>query len=255
MARLFAGTSGFAYAQWKPQFYTAKLPAAKFLAHYAQRLNAVEINYTFRHMPSVKTLENWVAATPPGFVFALKGHMRITHIMRLKNAAEATSVFLKSIDPLRASRRLGPVLFQLPPQMKCDVDLLAAFLENLPDDLRYAFEFRHTSWLVDEVYRLLERRNISLCVAESEKLEVPDVVTADFVYYRLRKPEYTADDVDAIATRARELLAQGKDLFLMFKHEDTPEGALNAEVVLRKAGISPLAKPPSDPPEPLVAPE
>jgi uncharacterized protein YecE (DUF72 family) len=234
MARLFAGTSGFAYAQWKPLFYPAKLPSNKFLGHYAQRLNSVEINYTFRRMPSAATLENWVAATPPGFVFALKGHMRITHILRLRNAAEATGVFLRSIDPLRAARRLGPVLFQLPPQMRCDIELLRAFLEVLPGDLRYAFEFRHASWLVDEVYRLLQGRNISLCVAESEKLEVPEVITADFVYYRLRKPAYTAEDVEAIAGRAQELLAQGKDLFLMFKHEETPDGALHAEEVLRK---------------------
>lgn len=234
MARLFAGTSGFAYAQWKPQFYPAKLPAKKFLEHYAQRLNSVEINYTFRRMPSAATLESWVAATPSGFVFALKGHMRITHILRLKNAAEATGVFLRAIDPLRAARRLGPVLFQLPPQLRCDLELLRAFLEILPEDLRFAFEFRHTSWLVDEVYRLLEQRHISLCVAESEKLEVPEVITADFVYYRLRKPEYTAEDIESIAARARVLLAQGKDLFLMFKHEETPDGALHAEEVLRK---------------------
>jgi uncharacterized protein YecE (DUF72 family) len=234
MARLFAGTSGFAYPQWKPQFYPAKLPAAKFLEHYAHRLNAVEINYTFRHLPAAKTLESWVTATPAEFVFALKAHMRITHIMRLKNADEALNVFLRAIDPMRSARRLGPVLFQLPPQMKADVELLAAFLEKLPDDLRYAFEFRHASWLVDDVYRLLEKRNISLCVAESEKLEIPEVITANFVYYRLRKPEYTPEDIEAVAGRAQELLGQGKDLFLMFKHEDTPDGALHAEEVLRK---------------------
>jgi len=165
----------------------------------------------------------------------VKAHMRITHILRLKNAAEFTQLFLRSIDPLRSARRLGPILFQLPPQMRCDLKLLGEFLKLLPEDLRYAFEFRHTSWLVDDVYRMLEARNISLCVAESEKLEVPEVITADFVYYRLRKPDYTPEDVDGIAQRARELLAQGKDLFLMFKHEDTPEGALNAEEVLRQA--------------------
>ena len=234
MARLFAGTSGFAYPKWKPQFYPAKLPANRFLEHYAQRLNSVEINYTFRRMPAAATLENWVAATPPGFVFALKGHMRITHIMRLKNAAEATGIFLRAIDPLRAARRLGPVLFQLPPQMRCDLEVLRIFLDILPDDLRFALEFRHASWLVDDVYRLLEGRNISLCVAESEKLEVPEVITADFVYYRLRKPDYSAEDVEAIAKRARGLLEQGKDLFLMFKHEETPDGALHAEEVLKK---------------------
>jgi uncharacterized protein YecE (DUF72 family) len=102
--------------------------------------------------------------------------------------------------------------------------------------MRYAFEFRHASWLVDEVYDELRRSNVSLCVAESEKLEVPEVITADFVYYRLRKPEYTEEDVDALAARARELLATGRDLYLMFKHEETPAGALNAELLLKKAG-------------------
>jgi len=234
MARIFAGTSGFAYAQWKPGFYPADVPAKKFLYHYAQRLNCVEINYTFRHMPSASTLANWVEQTQPGFVFAMKAHMRITHVMRLKNAGEATEVYLRSIDPLRSARRLGPVLFQLPPHLKCDVKLLGDFLELLPPDLRYAFEFRHASWLNDEVYGLLERRNISLCLAESEKFEVPEVLTSDFVYYRLRKPEYTDADLESIEGRARELLAQGKDLYLLFKHEETPDGALKAETVLRR---------------------
>ena len=235
MATLYAGTSGFAYPAWKPGFYPARLPAGQFLKHYAGRLNCVEINYTFRRLPSASTLQNWVEATPPGFVFAVKANMRITHILRLKNAAEATELFLKMIDPLRTSRRLGPVLFQLPPQMKCDVSLLRGYLELLPNDLRYAFEFRHNSWLADAVSEALRERNISLCVAESEKLEVPEVITADFVYYRLRKPEYTEADVAAFAARSRELLAAGRDLYLMFKHEESPEGALNAELLLQKA--------------------
>ena len=234
MATLYAGTSGFAYPAWKPGFYPAKAPAKQFLKLYAERLNCVEINYTFRRLPSASTLENWVAQTAPGFVFAVKANMRITHILRLNNAAEATALFLKMIDPLRSARRLGPILFQLPPALKCDVPLLRNYLELLPGDLRYAFEFRHASWLVDEVYDTLRRRNVSLCVAESEKLEVPQVITADFVYYRLRKPEYTPDDVAAIVTRSKELLATGRDLYLMFKHEETPDGALNAETVLRQ---------------------
>jgi uncharacterized protein YecE (DUF72 family) len=233
MATLYAGTSGFAYPNWKPQFYPAKLPAKDFLRHYAQRLNCVEINYTFRRLPAAATLANWVEATPAGFVFAVKANMRITHILRLKNAGEATELFFKLIDPLRTSRRLGPVLFQLPPAMKCDLETLRAYLDLLPDGMRYAFEFRHASWLVDPVYDELRRRNISLCVAESERLEVPEVITADFVYYRLRKPDYTDADIDAFSARARELLATGRDLYLMFKHEETPEGALNAEKVLQ----------------------
>src|SRR5947209_7746038 len=217
MATLYAGTSGFAYAAWKPAFYPAKLPAKQFLRHYAGRLNCVEINYTFRRLPSRSTLEAWVEATPPGFVFAVKANMRITHILRLKNAGEATELFFKMIDPLRTSRRLGPVLFQLPPAMKCDVALLHDYLELLPPDLRYAFEFRHESWLAEPVYEELRRRNVSLCVAESERLEVPEVITADFVYYRLRKPDYTAADVENFAVRSKELLAAGRDLYLMFK--------------------------------------
>src|SRR3954453_10599896 len=206
MATLYAGTSGFAYPAWKPGFYPAKTAANQFLNHYATRLNCVEINYTFRRLPSASTLENWVAQTPPGFVFAVKANMRITHILRLKNAEEATELFLRMIDPLRTSRRLGPILFQLPPAMKCDAGLLAAYLDLLPKDLRYAFEFRHSSWLAEPVYDVLRARNVSLCVAESERLEVPEVITADFVYYRLRKPDYTADDVHAFADRSRQLL-------------------------------------------------
>src|SRR5215469_2208319 len=187
MANLYAGTSGFAYAAWKPGFYPAKLASKAFLNHYASRLNCVEINYTFRRLPSASTLEAWVAATPPGFVFAVKANMRITHIQRLKNAEESTALFFRMIDPLRTSRRLGPVLFQLPPAMKCDAGLLKDYLALLPEGMRYAFEFRHASWLVEEVYDALRARNVSLCVAESERLEVPEVITADFVYYRLRK--------------------------------------------------------------------
>jgi uncharacterized protein YecE (DUF72 family) len=234
MATLYAGTSGFAYAAWKPAFYPAKLPSKQFLQHYSGRLNAVEINYTFRRLPSASTLENWVSQTAPGFVFAVKANQRITHILRLKNAEEATDLFFKMIDPLRTARRLGPVLFQLPPQLKCDAALLRTYLDLLPKGMRYAFEFRHPSWLVEEVYAELRRRNVSLCVAESERLEVPEVITADFVYYRLRKPDYTEADIDVFAERSRELLATGRDLYLMFKHEETPDGALHAEQLLRK---------------------
>ncbi len=238
MAQIFAGTSGFAYPQWKPQFYPADVPAKKFLSYYAQRLNCVEINYTFRRMPAAATLASWVEATPPGFVFALKAHQRITHILRLKNADGATDLFLRAIDPLRSARRLGPLLFQLPPQMRADRALLADFLALLPADLRYAFEFRHTSWLEPGIYDLLAQHGAALCVAESEKLEVPEVITADFIYFRLRKPEYTAADIEGIAVHAGELRAQGRDLYLMFKQEETPDGALHAETILRKLGAA-----------------
>jgi uncharacterized protein YecE (DUF72 family) len=233
MGTLYAGTSGFAYPAWKPAFYPAKTPSNQFLKHYAGRLNSVEINYTFRRLPAAATLQNWVEQTPAGFVFAVKANQRITHILRLKNAEEATETFFKAIDPLRTARRLGPVLFQLGPTLKCDTGLLKDYLELLPEG-RYAFEFRHASWLTEEVYELLRARNVSLCVAESERLEVPEVITADFVYYRLRKPEYTEADIDAFAERSKELLGSGRDLYLMFKHEETPDGAMHAERLLAK---------------------
>jgi len=229
MAQLYTGTSGFAYPNWKPRFYPADLPEKKFLEHYASRLRSVEINYTFRRLPNATTLENWVKATPAGFRFACKANQRITHIQRLKDVSSAVELFLRSIDPLRSARRLGPILFQLPPNLKFDMALLGDFLKLLPADLRFTIEFRHPSWLVDSVYDALKKQNISLCVVESEKLEIPEVITADFVYYRLRKSEYSEEERKAIAERAGELLAQAKDLYLYFKHEETPEGALYAE--------------------------
>ena len=229
MAQFYTGTSGFAYPNWKPRFYPADVPEKKFLEHYASRLRSVEINYTFRRLPSLTTLENWVKATPAEFRFACKANQRITHILRLKDVSSAVELFLRSIDPLRSARRLGPILFQLPPNLKCEMALLNDFLALLPADMRFSIEFRHTSWLNEPVYDALRTRNISLCVAESERLEVPEVITADFVYYRLRKSEYSEDERKLIAERARELLSQEKDLYLFFKHEETPEGALYAE--------------------------
>jgi uncharacterized protein YecE (DUF72 family) len=232
MAHLFSGTSGFAYTTWKPDFYPPKVVSKDFLKHYATRLNAVEINYTFRQLPSATTLEKWVEATPPGFVFACKAHQRITHILRLKES-EFIAAFFRAIDPLRTARRLGPVLFQLPPNFKCDVALLASFVEKLPVEIQCAFEFRNASWLTDEVYRVLETRGIALCLAESEKFEVPQVITAGFVYVRLRKEDYTSEERAEISARIRRLLGDGRDVYLFFKHEETPAGALYAEELIK----------------------
>ncbi len=215
-------------------FYPQKLAAAKFLEHYASRLNAVEVNYTFRRLPSAATLEKWVSTTPDGFVFAVKANMRITHILKLKNAEQATELFLKMIDPLRTSRRLGPILFQLAPTFKRDDELLEKYLALLPSDLRYAFEFRHASWLADPVYEILGRSNVSLCLAESEKLEIPKVITADFVYSRLRKADYSKEMMAQIEGQTREQLAAGRDVFAFFKHEEDPHGALYAEDLLAR---------------------
>jgi len=233
MAGLFAGTSGFAYPNWKPAFYPEELPARQFLQYYAGRLNSVEINYTFRRLPAAATLESWVGATPPGFLFALKAHMRITHVLRLKEAAGFLEVFLKATDPLRSVKRLGPILFQLPPDMRLNTELLAAFLKELPGDLRCVFEFRHASWLTDEVYEMLKERNACLCLAESDKFETPEVLTAGFYYARLRRGQYPSEERAEIGRKAEALVAGGRDVFIYFKHEETADGAMYAEELLR----------------------
>ena len=233
MATLYAGTSGYAYPAWKPGFYPDDVPATRFLQHYASRLNCVEINYTFRHMPSEKTLTSWVAATPPGFMFVLKAHQAITHRNRLKEGArEPLEYFLGTLAPLRDAGRLGPVLLQLPPNFKLDRDRLEGFLGLVPRDVRFAFEFREPSWFHEDVYALLREHNASLCVAESEDLAAPDVVTADFAYYRLRKPPYDEPALARLRRRAEELTGGGRDVYVLFKHEDDAGGALEAERLL-----------------------
>jgi uncharacterized protein YecE (DUF72 family) len=153
--------------------------------------------------------------------------------MKLKDAESFTEVFLKALDPLRAARRLGPVLYQFAPTFKCDLERLDAYLPLLPNDIRFAFEFRHPSWLVDAVYDRLGRRNIALCLAESERLEVPKVMTADFGYFRLRKADYPESARQEIAGQVRALLEGGRDAYVYFKHEEDPHGALWAEELIR----------------------
>jgi uncharacterized protein YecE (DUF72 family) len=233
MARLFAGTSGFSYPAWKPDFYPKEVPSKKFLEYYGTRLNSVEANYTFRRLAGAGVFEGWLNATPPGFAFACKAHMTLTHVMKMKEAESFTEVFLKSLEPLRVARRLGPVLYQLPPTLKCDTARLDDYLPLLPSDIRFAFEFRHASWLTDAVYERLAAKNIALCLAESDKLEIPEILTADFCYFRLRKGDYSDAGRAEIAVRIGELLAGGRDAYVYFKHEDDPRGALWAEDLLK----------------------
>jgi len=234
MGKLYTGTSGWAYPQWKPDFYPAKLAAAKFLGYYGSRLNSVELNYTFRRFPTEKLLTGWIAATPADFKFAVKAHQNITHVKRLKDAQEWTSNFLSALAPLKEAGKLGPVLFQLPPFLRCDLPRLKDFLAELPRKTRAAFEFRHESWFSSEVFDALREANAALCQAESEKLRTPDVQTADFTYFRLRKQSYSPKERAELAKDALELAQKG-DVFTYFKHEDTPEGALYAEELLNAA--------------------
>ncbi len=227
-APLYVGTSGFAYPSWKPGFYPPELSSAKFLKYYASQLNAVEVNYTYRRIASAATFEKWIGDTPDGFLFLPKAHMKITHSLKLQDAEEFTQVFLQSLEPLRAAGRLGPVLFQLAPSFKVDVERLARFAGSLPRAVRAVFEFRNATWFDESVYEALRNANVGLCIAENENLETPHVLTADFVYLRLRKPEYSESELESINYRVTQYRDNGYPTYAIFKHEETPAGALNA---------------------------
>ncbi|MBZ5567622.1 MAG: DUF72 domain-containing protein [Acidobacteriia bacterium] len=231
-SKFYAGTSGWAYAVWKPDFYPPKLPQKDFLKFYSTQLNAVEVNYSFRRMLNEKIIASWMAQTPQHFRFALKAHQAITHFRRLKNAQEPLQRFVDSIQPLAQAERLGPVLFQLPPDLKADAHLLNSFLELAPRRLRVAFEFRHASWFNADVFAVLERHNAALCIAESDKLASPERFTADFAYFRLRKPEYLKTERQQIATAMRKRLNQVGEIYAFFKHEERPDSPLYARELL-----------------------
>lgn len=233
MGKVFAGTSGWAYAQWKPDFYPAKLAPAKFLGYYATRLNSVELNYTFRRYVTKKLLAGWIDATPPDFKFAVKANQKITHVLRLYDAGDATAGFLRTLEPLREAGKLGPLLFQLPPFLKCELGRLESFLAALPQHTRAAIEFRHVSWFTDDVYSLMRQANVALCEAESEKLKTPSVATADFRYFRLRMGTYSLAERRQLGQKVADSAYRG-DVFVYFKHEDTPEGARYAEDLLKE---------------------
>lgn len=237
---LHVGTSGWSYASWKPAFFPDKLSSKRFLEYYSTQLNGVELNATFRRMPTASAIAGWLNATTADFRFAAKAHQSITHFKRLKGAEDSLRFFLQSMEPMRQSGELGPILFQLPPNLQGNSPLLAEFVRLLPMAYRFAFEFRHASWFNDEVYEILKSKNVALCWAESDKIVTPRVSTADFLYYRFREPEYSNPDLKKVAGELEEQRKQ-KDVYAFFKHEEQPESALNAVTVARLNGIG--AKP------------
>lgn len=234
MPQLFAGTSGWAYPTWKPDFYPEKLAQKKFLSYYSTQLNTVEVNFTFRQLVKESTVQNWIAETPANFRFGAKAHQVITHIKRLKGVQDFLPRFLSTIEPLASAGKLGPVLFQLPPNLKADIPLLKNFLVLLPRALPAAFEFRHDSWFTEATWEALKSHGAALCVAETETRTTPDVVTAAFAYYRFRKPTYTGEERRGMVVQLREHLAAGRDVFAYFKHEETAQGALYAVELSRE---------------------
>ncbi len=230
----FIGTSGWAYSSWKPGFYPQAVPQKKFLEYYATQLNSVEVNYTFRQLPTENMLTGWLAASGAGFRFSFKAPQRLTHVLRLRGCSDTVAALSRALAPVVAAGRMGVVLFQLPPNFKADVPRLDSFLVDANKcGLRMAFEFRHSTWFCDEVYAVLRHHCVALCVAQSEDLETPDVVTAPFKCYRFRKSEYSEAQLDVIEKTLRRQSAEG-EVFAYFKHEEQPTGAICAVDTLRR---------------------
>jgi uncharacterized protein YecE (DUF72 family) len=234
------GTSGFSYKEWVGSFYPPRTPGNKMLAYYAQRMPTVEINYTFRAMPRPQMLEGWVRETPDDFRFALKASQRITHQARLRSTQSDLDYFISVAAAL--GERLGPTLFQLPPGFKKDVPLLSAFLAQLDGRLAAAFEFRDPSWFDDAVFDALGQAGSALCIAESDKISAPVVLTAPYAYLRLRREGYDEVGLTQWADRIADMDAQDRDVYVFLKHEVAAPGLASTlrGLLDQRLGTAPL---------------
>ena len=221
MPRVWIGTSGFSYKEWKGDFYPQGLPDQQMLAHYATRFSSVEIDSTFYRMPAATTLQKWADATPAEFRFTLKAPQQITHRERIKTPSEATA-HLTGIVPTLGPRA-GLLCFQLPPFFRCDVARLSAFLESLQVGIGYAFEFRHESWFSPEVYALLRQHGVALCIHDADEGCSPQEITADAVYVRLRRSRYSVEMREEWRERFRTWAGSGVEVFAYIKHKDNPD--------------------------------
>jgi uncharacterized protein YecE (DUF72 family) len=230
----FVGTSGFAYKEWVGPFYPPATKSGGMLPYYAERFGSVEVNYTFRRNPTPAMIESWTKNTPEGFVFALKANQGITHFARLKNTGERLGRFFEAVTPLGS--RLGPVLFQCPPNMKYDPEVLDGFLADLAGapgaaGHRFAMEFRHPSFDTDEVRSKLTAAGVALCVADTEEAPATFRRTGDFAYVRLRGTGYDEETLKGWGTTFRSALTEGADVYCYLKHEDSPTGPRDAAIL------------------------
>jgi uncharacterized protein YecE (DUF72 family) len=241
--RVLVGTSGYNYPEWRGTFYPEKFSTDKMLPFYAERFTTVEINYTFYRIPNEKILAGWSAVTPEHFCFTLKAPRRITHDSKLQRCEDLVQTFCRTARTL--GPKLGILLFQLPPTLKKDVDILRTFVSVLPDDTRAAFEFRHESWFDADVFNVLRDRNLALCIADSEKMSTPAEITADYAYFRLRDEGYQQSDLEQWAQTISSLPAVA-DAFVYFKHEEQglgPDFAKRFIAALSPSSLFPSALP------------
>jgi uncharacterized protein YecE (DUF72 family) len=218
---VLVGTSGFAFPEWKGNFYPEKIAARDMLRYYAERFPTVEINNTFYRLPKEKVLADWAAEVPENFQFVLKASQRITHFQRLKDVADLVTYLLRTASTL--GPKLGPILFQLPPNLKKDVPRLKDFFLTLPERRRVAFEFRHASWLDDETFDVLRAESAALCVADTgEEPVIPLVATTDWGYLRLRREDFSDSELSEWAKRIQAQPWQ--DAYVFMKHEEEGRG-------------------------------
>ncbi|MGZ5004717.1 MAG: DUF72 domain-containing protein [Chthoniobacterales bacterium] len=229
------GTSGFQYVEWKGTFYPEDLPTAKMLPYFAERLATTEINYSFHRIPSAKTIEGWWKATPERFRFSLKAPQKVTHWAKLRNCGDTLRYFHQVICDLE--KKLGCVLFQLPPTLKKDAALLRDFLADVPDGMRAAFEFRDPGWFSEDIYELLKSKNLALCIADSEKLATPEIATADYGYLRLRREDYQNADVARWSDFVKSKESAWSDAYVYFKHEESGIGPKLARQMIELLGV------------------
>jgi len=238
--KLFVGTSGYSYKEWKPEFYPADLKNDAMLSYYAERLPSVEINNTFYREPSQKAIDGWAEKTPESFAFAIKAPQKITHIARLRGVDEVLERVLATLKGL--GPRLGVVLFQCPPSLKYDTDTLDNFLAllpggDMPNAIRAAMEFRHASWDTDEVREKLAKNGVAWCVSDTDEHDATLHRTAnEFTYLRLRKIVYEDAAYDTWTEKIKGVLDDGSDVYVYFKHEDTASGAIYAMRLKERLG-------------------
>jgi uncharacterized protein YecE (DUF72 family) len=225
--KIYVGTSGYGYKEWKGKFYPEKISPKEMLHFYSGRLGSVEINNTFYHMPTEGVLTSWADQVPDDFIFALKAPQVITHLKRLRNVGEETEYLFRTLSVL--GRKLGPVLFQFPGSFRADRRALEDFLGLIPGDMSCAFEFRSPSWLDVEILDLLRKKGRSLCIADVDENPADEIInTAPWGYLRLRRADYT--DADLSQWVGRVLSQEWERAFIFFKHE---EGAKGAEMAMR----------------------
>lgn len=235
MGMIYIGTSGWSYKEWANDFYHG-LKSKEHFQFYATQFPTVEINATFYRLPALKTVGGWREKAPKNFIFAVKGSRLITHIKRLNNLDGLVSNFIRRIRPLR--QKLGPLLWQLPPNLKPDLPRLEKFLKRLPAKLSHAIEFRHPDWMLDETFRLLQKYHAAFVSVSSTRMPQNFSVTADFVYIRFHglsggpRHDYTASELEPWAKHIREQSAQGRKVFAYFNNDLNVRAPNNAKTLL-----------------------